>query len=386
MSAGEWFPWLALTGIFLGPYFIYEAKGRVGTVIGWAITVPSAVGILYVTYTFLPSWLDLYFFVVVAVLLLVAVAMSVKLRLTRTLPDAPAMSDGSIEVRMTPAPDSGRVPYVQFETANRDDREIDAGGRPNKLRFVTPKERLIVESDLPATVRLGWGRKLVVKRFTNKGFTLEEHHTHGVTVKIETYFEVPLIPQTPHEVIGFDYFPASPLDNGWRIGYFDRRISESPDPATAKSNYLKTRRWTIAPDPPVEGCVMIDIDACAIDRDVTPNAALSQRIEFEANYINDSAMFFVRVLLATRDEQRTTTKIVKFIPGSKKPYRTPGYQNEEYTVEIADAPSLGNGWRRFILSLPDEIEHTWGQDGWRYKELKMIRIRGKLGISPIRLY
>lgn len=195
MSAGEWFPWLALTGIVLGPYFIYEAKGLAGKIIGWVVAVPSSMGILYVTYTFLPSWLDPYFFAVVAVLLGVAVAISAKSRFdahaAQAQPDALAMSNGSIELRMTPAPDSGRVPYVQFVTSNRAEREIDAGGRPNKLRFLMPREQLIVERDLPATVRIGWGRKLVVKRFTTKGFTLEEHATHGVTVRIETYFDAP---------------------------------------------------------------------------------------------------------------------------------------------------------------------------------------------------
>lgn len=106
-------------------------------------------------------------------------------------PDALAMSSASIELRMTPGPDSKAVPYVQFETANRAEREIDAGGRPNKLRFVMPKEQLMVERDLPMTVPIGRRGKLVVKRYTAKGFTLEEHHTHGVTVRVETYFDTP---------------------------------------------------------------------------------------------------------------------------------------------------------------------------------------------------
>lgn len=190
----------------------------------------------------------------------------------------------------------------------------------------------------------------------------------------------------PHEVIGFDYLPASPLQNGWKIGYLDKRIVNDPNPA-ARENYLKTRQWKIAPDAPTAGSALFDLDACAIDRDVGPNAALSRRIEFEANYIN-LGMFFVRVLLATRDGRQTMTKLIKFIPGSKKPYPTEQYEDAEYTVEIDDAhaPSLGQGWRKFVISLADETARSWGQDGWQYKELRMIRLRGKLGISPIRLY
>jgi hypothetical protein len=294
-------------------------------------------------------------------------------------PDALAIVSGSIEVRMTPSPDSSRVPFVQFETANRGEREIDAGGRPNKLRFVVPREQLMVESDLPATVWVGEG-KLIVKRFTTKGFTLEEHGTQGVTVKVETYFETPLI---PHEEIRFDYFPASPLQNGWRVGYLDGRINKNDPMALAE--YWKSKRWTMAPDPPTKGSALVDIDAFAMDHNVSPNAALSQRIEFEANYIDNSAMFFVQILLATRDDQQTTTKFIKFVPGRRKPYPTPNWEDLEYTVEI-DPPSLGKGWRKITLFLPDETERSWGRDGWYYKELRMIRLRGKLGISPIRLY
>jgi hypothetical protein len=390
MSAGEWFAWLALTGIVLGPYFIYEAKGRTGAVIGWAITVPSAMGILYVTYTFLPSWLDPYFFAAITILLVMAVAMSVKSRFdarsTLAPPDALAMSSGSIEVRMIPAPDSGRVPYVQFVTANRIDREIEVGGRPSKLRFIMPKEQLIAENDLPATVRLSWwGKgKLVVKRFTTKGFALDEHRTQGVTVRIETYFKMPLIPLIQHETIGFSYLPASPLKNGWQIAYIDKRVRE--EDRAAVRDYWKNKEWAIAPDSPTTGSIMIDVDNCAIKYNLSPNAALSERMEFEANYFDNSASVVVEVLLATRDEQQAPTKNIKFVIGGRtKPYKTQGYEDSEYTVEL-DPPKLGKGWRQIVLSLPDEIEDTWGQDGWCYKQLRVIRLRGKLGVSPIRLY
>jgi hypothetical protein len=192
----------------------------------------------------------------------------------------------------------------------------------------------------------------------------------------------------PHVVIDFNYVPAaSPLENGWTTPYFDKRIRDDPDPA-ARANYLKSRQWKVAPGAPIKGSIMIDIDASAIDYQVSPNAALSQRIEFDANYVDRSAMIFVHVLLATRDDRQTKTKFIKFIPGSKKPYKTLGYEDSEYTVEMNDndAPSLGKGWRKISLSLPVEIERSWGQDGWYYKELRAIRLRGRLGISPIRLY
>ena len=118
---------------------------------------------------------------------------------------------------------------------------------------------------------------------------------------------------------------------------------------------------------------------------MSPSSRLTRRIEFEANYFDDSAMFFVEVQIATRDDEEIKNKLIKFILGSKKPYRTTGYEEIEYTAEIKP-PSLGNGWSEITISLPDEVDRTWGQDGWYYQGLRAIRVRGKLGLSPIRLY
>jgi len=54
MSAGEFFPWLALTGVVLGPYLIYEAKSRIATMLGWAITLPSVFFIGYLIWALNP--------------------------------------------------------------------------------------------------------------------------------------------------------------------------------------------------------------------------------------------------------------------------------------------------------------------------------------------
>ena len=50
MTASEFFLWLALTGVVLGPYIIYEAKGRTATTLGWAITASSAIALCYMAW------------------------------------------------------------------------------------------------------------------------------------------------------------------------------------------------------------------------------------------------------------------------------------------------------------------------------------------------
>jgi len=203
MQGSEFFPWLALTGIVLGPYLIYEAKGHFAAVMGWGITVSSAVALCYYTWTFWPSgwpplaWSPRYLIGLVVLVVLggiAAFAIRSRRQTKKWRPDALAMSSAAIEVRLIPAEGSPAVPYVQFQTSNKTNREVDAGGRPNKLRFVAPTEQTVIGRDIPATVRIGKG-KLIVKAFTDKGFLIDERNTQDDTVRVETYSDRPDGPQ-----------------------------------------------------------------------------------------------------------------------------------------------------------------------------------------------
>jgi hypothetical protein len=185
----------------------------------------------------------------------------------------------------------------------------------------------------------------------------------------------------PCEVIDFDYFPASPLEHGWKVAYFDKRIRDNPDPA-AKSDYLKTRQWKIASNPPSEGCVIIDIEACAIDYRIQPRSALSTSLICDFSFLHD-AMLFVLVGLITRDGSQTGEGYIKFDLGREQPRYVEQYK--EWVLPTA-FQSLGNGWHHVNMSLPEAVSHTWGQAGWLLKELRAIRVRGHFGISPIKLY
>ena len=184
----------------------------------------------------------------------------------------------------------------------------------------------------------------------------------------------------PLQEIGFGYFPASPLEHGWKVGYFDKRIRDNPDPA-AKSDYLKTRQWRIASNPPSEGCVIIDIDACAIDYRIPPRSVLSTRLICDFSFLDD-AMLFVLVGLITRDGSQTGEGYIKFVLGREQPRYVEQYKE---WVLPTDFQPLGNGWHHLDISLTDSVDRTWGQAGWLLRELRAIRVRGHLGISPIKL-
>ena len=78
------------------------------------------------------------------------------------------------------------VPSVQFTTANMQAREVDTGGKLKRLRFTVPAEKIVSVEDLPASVPVGKGR-LIIKRFTDKGFSFEEQNTSGEWVIAEVY-------------------------------------------------------------------------------------------------------------------------------------------------------------------------------------------------------
>ena len=113
------------------------------------------------------------------------------------LPDTLSISDSSIEAIMMPGPGNTKaVPFVQFETRGQAARELNIGGKPEKLRFVVPTEQIVSERDLPAEILIGKG-KLIIKRFTENGLSFEERKTNGDTVKAEIYYAREQAPLTP---------------------------------------------------------------------------------------------------------------------------------------------------------------------------------------------
>jgi hypothetical protein len=183
----------------------------------------------------------------------------------------------------------------------------------------------------------------------------------------------------PHKIISFDYFPASPLEHDWKVGYFDKRVNA--DQAT-KDTYLKSRQWRRASNAPNEGCVIIDVDACAIDYRIPQSSLLSTHLVCDFSYIKD-AMLFALVGLMTLDGSKTDEGYIKFDLGRGKPRFVEQYK--EWILPI-DFPTLSNGWHHIEISLTDAVALTWGQEGWVLKDLRALRVRGHLGISPIRLW
>jgi hypothetical protein len=183
-------------------------------------------------------------------------------------------------------------------------------------------------------------------------------------------------PSSPNDVeverINFDYLPDSPLNHGWTLGYKDN----VPGPGA---------KWLVPTDARAPGCISIEMDDlnCAIDFRVSQNGALSDRLACDVKF-SDSTMLFVRVQLGSRDGSQTT-KLIKYILGTESASPTKGWEEFEWTLPISP-PALPNGWRRLDISFADSVNQTWARFGWSFRSVRMIRLRGKLCISPIRLY
>jgi hypothetical protein len=162
--------------------------------------------------------------------------------------------------------------------------------------------------------------------------------------------------------ISFNYLPASPLVNGWRLALKDKpllKISVPPD----RSDGL-----TIQADD-------------AIDCDVEKYQRVCNRVEFAAKLCEQSYAY-ARVRLVSRDRQSVSREAWITCDIGERPPR-----KESRDEWVIYRKPNNDGWTKFELLLPDEVSHTFGQaEGLQFSELLGFRLRGSLSISPIKLY
>jgi hypothetical protein len=175
----------------------------------------------------------------------------------------------------------------------------------------------------------------------------------------------PHVIRTPSKNMGrisFDYLPASPLDNGWRLALKDKPL----------------RQASASADRP--GGITIKIDD-AIDINVEKYQRLCNRVLFAAK-LSDRSYAYAKVRLVSTDGQMTVKDAwIACDTGDKPPRKV---SPNEWVVYRKPG---GDGWASFDLSLPNEVSQTLGQTGdLRFSELLGFRLRGTMSISPIDLY
>jgi hypothetical protein len=177
--------------------------------------------------------------------------------------------------------------------------------------------------------------------------------------------------------IRFDYLPILPTERGWTKVY--------KEDGTAK----------FGTDHDIDDSLRMEVTQSefAMDCTVPVHATLANRLIYTAKY-NDSGgigaltMVFAYVEVSTKSGEPRKRLWIKFYFGDNRAFPTPGVWHDlnkelpEHTVHWPAVP-LRNGQLKFDIDLHEAVRLAVGAQGWIYKGIYKVRLRGNLSISPI---
>jgi hypothetical protein len=185
-------------------------------------------------------------------------------------------------------------------------------------------------------------------------------------------------PSKPLHTISFEYLPSSPLEKGWTRAC-------KPEGEV-----------TFATDPDIPGSLQMRVTSdvfFAMDHQVPLHATLADHCEFTAKYSRGSneTMIFTHLEVASNDGSERKRVWFKYYHGNRPAGRTwpsvpfdPAKQLPEQTVWLP-AKILDRGRMEFYVDFPETVRAALGNQGWVYKSVWTIRLRGDLSISPLLL-
>lgn len=104
-------------------------------------------------------------------------------------------------------------------------------------------------------------------------------------------------------------------------------------------------------------------------------------IEFYCKY-NRSAAFYLSVKVTSRDGNKSNSVWICYVALSDEVRQT--YEKEWNVPMTGDI--LEGGWTAAKISIADDVNKSFGNDGWVYNSIECIRLRGSLSISSITFY
>jgi hypothetical protein len=179
------------------------------------------------------------------------------------------------------------------------------------------------------------------------------------------------------EVVRFDYLPVPPTQKGWTKAYKEDGAA------------------TFGTDHDIDDSLRMEVTQSefAMDYTVPVHATLANRLIYTAKYDNSgnigaATMIFAFVEVSAKSGEPRKRLWIKFYFGDKHAYRSPGNWHDqmkhlpEQTV-YWPAMTLAKGKLKFDINLPEAVKLAIGAEGWVYKGIYKIRLRGNLSISPI---
>lgn len=173
--------------------------------------------------------------------------------------------------------------------------------------------------------------------------------------------------------VGFDFLPDSPDKHGWEIVLEpENGATETPLPP----------EFSISTESPVAGALSIsNKDRYFMDFLVDQTQGMAEFIEFYCKYIR-SASFYLNVKVTSRDGSQNDSVWLCYLPARERAIQA--YKNEWQIPMPGEV--LEGGWTAAKISVADDISRTFGKDGWVYRSIQRIRLRGSLDISPITFF
>jgi hypothetical protein len=121
----------------------------------------------------------------------------------------------------------------------------------------------------------------------------------------------------------------------------------------------------------------------AMDLNVSPAAQAGTMIEYTAKLEQDYGLYAL-VSVQSKDGSKTENVWFNFQIGLAQPEPL-GEGHGEWKIFITPE-QIGGNWLLFRADLIDIIVHTVGSNGWSYRKLKRIRLRGNLSLAHIKIY
>jgi len=124
-----------------------------------------------------------------------------------------------------------------------------------------------------------------------------------------------------------------------------------------------------------------------MDYSIEPINSFANLVEFCIKPTK-SSRFYLSIELSSRDKKYRKTRWLKYVVGEGQPEPLINkITNEitEWTIYKEGEP-LEDGWTRLKLQLHEDVESTFGREGFVYQSVKRIRLRGSMCLSPITFY
>jgi hypothetical protein len=131
----------------------------------------------------------------------------------------------------------------------------------------------------------------------------------------------------------------------------------------------------------------------AIHHNLPPHAILANQVEFTSKYTNaqNPTMIFTRLIVGTRDGSAQRNVDIKYYHGELRvvptsPNPNPGRDSAKWLPEqtmYLPAQVRPGGQLAFAIDLREAVRLCLSGQGWVFRSIQGVRLRGNLSISPI---